>query len=171
MNGNVRRWKPMNQSTDILIVEDRGIIAAKIKRELHRAGLSVAGMAATQAAALKLAGQSRAGAAILDIDLGGQTGYPVAEVLRSRGIPFVFLTGYSHVAVPPPWQDVPLVEKPFEAATLIRCLHLAMAGGQVAPAEGRMVTPVILESWDRVRHLRDLLTEQRAWSEQYGLSQ
>jgi hypothetical protein len=38
--------------------------------------------------------------AVLDIDLAGEATYPVADVLRARGIPFVFATGYNLNALP-----------------------------------------------------------------------
>ena len=157
----------MDRSIDILIVEDRSIVAAKIKRELERAGFAIAGMAATQAAAMDLAERLKVQAAILDIDLRGQPIYPVADILYRRGIPFLFLTGYSHVAVPSPWQDILLVEKPFEPIALIRTLRSAMAGEAAQPAPERATTPAIQRAWDRVRHTRDILTEQRAWAEQH----
>ncbi len=157
----------VDEAAGILIVEDRSIVAAKIKRELERAGFAVAGMVASEPAALKLAGTLPLSAAILDIDLRGVPAYAVAEVLHARRIPFLFLTGYSQTAVPKAWQHVHLVEKPFPGEALIRALGLAMTGDRASAAADRAITPAIRRAWDRVRHARDIVTEQRAWVEQF----
>ena len=108
-------------------------------------------------------------AAILDLDLRGEATYPIADALRRRAIPFVFLTGYSHVAILPNWQEEQHVEKPFDGPTLIRALDAAIDRRRSPPAAERVITPTISRTWDRVRHMRDLLTEQRAWAEERGL--
>lgn len=158
----------MEQTAGILIVEDRSIVAAKVKRELERAGFAIAGLAATEAAALELAGTLPLRAAVLDIDLRGVPIYGVAEVLRGRGVPFLFLTGYSRTVVPAAWQRVHLVEKPFEGEAFVRVLGLAMTGHRAVVPKQRGATPAIRRAWDSVRHTRDILTEQRAWIEQLG---
>jgi len=156
------------EAPGILVVEDRAIVAAKVRRELERAGLRVAAVVATCEAAERLAETLPLGAAVLDLDLRGEPVFPVARALRRRRVPFVFLTGYSHVALPTAWQDVHHVEKPFEAAVLLRALAAAIRCERAPAMEERLVTPAIRRAWDRVRHSRDLVTEQRAWAEQFG---
>ena len=156
----------------ILVVEDRGIVAAKVARALTGAGHAVAGMAPTLREAFKQAG-ALAGdldAAVLDIDLRGETVYPFAAALRDRGVPFVFLTGYGAPAVAACWRNVIRVEKPFEAATLLRALGDAMAGrgAEPRPGEPAVVTPTIRRAWDTMRHTRDIITEARAFRELLG---
>ena len=50
--------------------------------------------------------------ALLDINLGGQMVYPVADALRAQGVPFLFATGYDAQATLPAYADVPRAEKP-----------------------------------------------------------
>ena len=50
--------------------------------------------------------------AILDIGLDDKKVYPVAEVLRGRGIPFVFVTGYEAWVIPNGFANVPVAQKP-----------------------------------------------------------
>jgi hypothetical protein len=50
--------------------------------------------------------------AILDIKLGDELVYPLADALRDRGVPFIFATGYDASAIPKVYKDVPLMEKP-----------------------------------------------------------
>ena len=52
--------------------------------------------------------------AILDINLNGQPCFPVCGVLSARRIPFIFLTGYPHAAIPIEYRGAPLMGKPFE---------------------------------------------------------
>lgn len=153
----------------VLVVEDRGIVAAKVQRVLSAAGYVVVGLAPTLASALAQLDRFADGldAALLDIDLRGEPAYPVAAVLRDRGIPFVFLTGYGALAVAEPWQGVPRVEKPFEAAALLRAVADALAGKPAdrAPGAAGVATPAIRRAWEAMRHTRDIVTEARAYRE------
>jgi CheY-like chemotaxis protein len=56
--------------------------------------------------------------AVLDINLDGCTSFPVADVLRERGIPFTFITGYGAAGLEPPYDAWSVVKKPFDAAML-----------------------------------------------------
>jgi DNA-binding response OmpR family regulator len=160
----------MTSEGGVLIVEDRSIIASKVRRELERSGFPIAGMVANVMDAAWLAETLTLKAAVLDVDLRGEPVYPVAETLRRRGVPFLFLTGFDHHAISPAWQHVLLVEKPFEGVTLTKALAAAIAGERASPVKTRSTTPAIRTAWDRVRHTRDLVTEQRAWAEQCSFS-
>lgn len=118
----------------VLVAEDSGLIAGKIALVLRRAGCVVVGPAATLAAGLGLVRDdpARIEAALLDIDLRGEPAYPLAEALRGRGVPFLFLTGYGRLAVPECWRDTARLEKPFEAPALLEALRRLVAGGPAA---------------------------------------
>jgi hypothetical protein len=70
--------------------------------------------------------------ALLDINLRGEPLYPLAEALRARGVPFLFLTGYESLAIPEAWRGAPRIEKPFEAATLLGALAHLLAGAPLS---------------------------------------
>jgi len=70
-------------------------------------------------------------AAILDINLAGTLVYPVAEELSSRGIPFVFVTGYGVESIDKRFSDIPVLQKPIERETLQRIF----TNGNAAAAE------------------------------------
>jgi hypothetical protein len=57
-------------------------------------------------------------AVILDINLDGEMSYAVADELTSRGIPFVFSTGYGGEELPYGYEGVPLLKKPFRRSGL-----------------------------------------------------
>jgi len=65
--------------------------------------------------------------AILDINLGQTTSFPVAQELRSRSIPFVFATGYGENAqLPEELAGVPIVHKPYSRNTIVSALTSLM---------------------------------------------
>lgn len=51
--------------------------------------------------------------AILDVNVGGQEINPVAEAIARRGLPFLFVSGYSATVLPAQFSGVPLLRKPF----------------------------------------------------------
>jgi FixJ family two-component response regulator len=66
---------------------------------------------------------------VLDVNLGDHTSAPVAEALRSRGVPFVFATGYGDsVMIPDSLKNVPVVRKPYGDATLAAAIAGVMRG-------------------------------------------
>lgn len=97
----------------VLVVEDEMMLAMLVEDILSDAGYHVL-KAARVAAALELAqGDQHIDVALLDINLGGKEVFPVAELLRSRGIPFIFASGYGQPGVPPEYRDCPVLHKPY----------------------------------------------------------
>ena len=60
--------------------------------------------------------------AILDVNLGGEKAFPVADALKARGIRFVFSTGYDEWALPDAYKDVPRCEKLIDMRRLAQTL-------------------------------------------------
>ena len=97
----------------VLVVEDEYLIAEDLREQLLSCGADVLGPVACVADALALlADGAEPDLAILDIGLGGEKVYPVADALRTRGIPFVFATGYDVWVIPKRYADDPRTEKP-----------------------------------------------------------
>jgi DNA-binding LytR/AlgR family response regulator len=107
-----------------LVVEDEYVIATDIAVSLNALGVEVAGPVASVAEALALleSNGDRLDGAVLDINLGNERVFPVADVLRGRGIPFVFTTGYDAAVVPNSYSDVPRCEKPVDERRLVHVL-------------------------------------------------
>ena len=83
----------------ILLVEDEAMVALMMEDMLEDLGCEVAasfGVVGEALAWLNEPGHAIDGA-VLDVNLGGQTVFPVADVLLANGTPFAFLTGYSAV--------------------------------------------------------------------------
>ena len=75
--------------------------------------------------AMMLAKQADFDVAILDVNLNGQPISPVVEILRARGLPFVFATGYGQRGVPEPYRQTPTLQKPFQTEALAKAIEAA----------------------------------------------
>jgi CheY-like chemotaxis protein len=107
----------------ILVVEDEGLVAMLIEDLLDDAGCEVAGSVGSVAQAIAwLEAGGEADAALLDVNLGGEPVWPVADALAARGVPFAFTTGYDHLDEPR-FQNAPLLGKPIKAARLEEMLR------------------------------------------------
>jgi CheY-like chemotaxis protein len=100
----------------IMIVEDEALIAMVLVDHLQELGLVAVGPFSRVADALKVDGE--VDAAILDVNLAGESVYPVADMLKARGVPFLFMTGYGSASIDPRFADVPVLQKPIEAKSL-----------------------------------------------------
>jgi CheY-like chemotaxis protein len=106
----------------LLVVEDTFLIAEALSATLQGCGCQVVGPVAHLEQGLDFARNAALDGAVLDIDLAGKLCLPIAAVLSERGIPYVFVTGYSADALPAKYRGVPRLEKPFEPAELEQML-------------------------------------------------
>src|SRR5215472_14624237 len=121
----VREWRR------ILVVEDNFLVATLLEEILESVGWQVVGPVAHLTAALDAAANKDFDAAVLDVNLGGQTVYPVAELLDARRVPFVFVTAYGREALPPLFCGRPHLGKPFLPGELIGTVaHLITPGAE-----------------------------------------
>jgi DNA-binding response OmpR family regulator len=111
----------------VLVVEDETMIAMLVEDMVQDFGSEVVGPATRMDEALHLARSAELDAAILDINLGGAVVFPVADVLRARGIPLIFSTGYGASGLPPRFLDCPTLRKPFSHEALGEILGNALA--------------------------------------------
>ena len=102
----------------VMIVEDEALVALVLADQLADMGLSVVGPCSSVAEAKLVADKGDFEAAILDVNLGGELVYPVADLLSSRGIPFVFVTGYGRESIDRRFASTPVLEKPVERELL-----------------------------------------------------
>lgn len=114
-----------------LVLDDEFLIALDIQQTLEAAGAAnVISVGNASEAMDLLAKNNRFDLAVLDIKLGDATGNSttVAVALAEQGTPFVFLTGMRADEVAVQFADVPVVEKPYQSATLINALRQALMG-------------------------------------------
>lgn len=121
----------------VLVVEDEALIAMLIEDALEELGCTLVAVAANLTDALDKAAALDIDVAILDVNLNGREVFPVAELLASCGLPFVFSTGYGAAGVPAAFAAAPVLGKPFEQADVGRTLRLALRDARDKPAAGR----------------------------------
>ena len=98
----------------VLLVEDHFPLAVNLADVAVQSGADVIGPVATVADALHLIDQvPEIDAAVLDVNLGQEAIFPVADALRARKVPFVFSTAQERSQLPERFRDVPLCAKPF----------------------------------------------------------
>jgi DNA-binding NtrC family response regulator len=112
----------------VLIVEDETLVAMLLEDMLADHGCVVAGTADRIAQAMALIKDDSLviEAAILDVNLGGEASFPLAEILAAKGVPFVFATGYGVGGLPEAWRDRPTLQKPFSLDEVARMLRQAI---------------------------------------------
>jgi CheY-like chemotaxis protein len=105
-------------SLRILVVEDNLLTADTIQDLLETHGCEVVGPVPTVAEALDLIARTVLDGAVLDIRLGDQMSFPVAAALIERDIPFLFLTGYDDLVIPPQFSGRRRLDKPVDMRQL-----------------------------------------------------
>lgn len=98
-----------------LLVEDNLIIALDAEEMLIRLGAEGVDVAASVRDALTLIDRQAPDFAVLDVNLTGETSFPIAERLKQANVPFVFATGYGDdLALPKEFKGAKIVSKPYE---------------------------------------------------------
>ena len=120
----------------VFVVEDEGLVAFFIEDMLTEMGHEVGAVASRMQEALELATTGAFDLAIVDVNLDGQPSYPIAEILRERGVPFVFATGYGAKGLDPKFVDSPVLGKPFVMADLQKLLPTLLNRGSLISAKG-----------------------------------
>jgi len=85
---------------------------------VQEAGYAVLGPERSVAEAQKLLGRVKIDLALLDIRLGGETVFPITEMLEAMGVPFIFITGNPDL-LPAEYSERPFLAKPWTTATLL----------------------------------------------------
>lgn len=107
----------------ILVVEDEYMIAEEIVEELSNVDAQALGPVARVSDAFHLIEtEERIDAALLDVNLGHETIWPVVDLLIARGVPLVLATGYDVGAIPKAYAHLLRCEKPVTGQNLTRAL-------------------------------------------------
>ena len=106
----------------ILLVEDEYFIAMELAATVAELGVEVVGPVGRLGPARELARTEPLQGAVLDIDLGGQPSFPLAEELMERGVRLIFVTGFDATILPEKFRHVPALTKPVNQAALRRLL-------------------------------------------------
>lgn len=117
------------QGLRMLIVEDEAMIAMLVEDMLADLGCTVVDIAGSVEQGLRLAepGKTAIDAAILDVNVGGEKVFPVADALAAQGVPFVFATGYGLAGLDGRYENRPVLAKPFRREALEKSLASALS--------------------------------------------
>lgn len=105
------------------------LVADVLAEELGDAGCEVVGPVSRLQAAMRMAREEQLDGALLDVNLAGERSFPVAAILRERGIPFIFLTGYAEDAILPEFRASPCLMKPFRSEEMTRLVGSSFRHG------------------------------------------
>lgn len=107
--------------TRILLVEDEPLVAMMMTGFLDQLGCVTLGPCTTRFEAIAFLKEQAVDAAILDVNLGGDSVYQVADALIQLGLPFAFVTGYGRESIDSRYADAVVLQKPigFEDLRLV----------------------------------------------------
>ncbi|WP_437181886.1 response regulator [Rhodoplanes serenus] len=127
----------------VLLVEDEALIGMMMHDLLIDLGVAVVGPVRSVAEASSAVAAGEFDCAILDLNLGQETVYPVAATLKRKGVPILFATGYGSESVDRAFADVPVMQKPVARETLADMLrdHLAAATPSMAAPPAAAAQP------------------------------
>ena len=112
----------------VLVLEDSALMAELTKDVLLDAGAIAVETRQSVAGALQMLASQDVDLACLDVDLGSEDSFPVADALIARCIPFVFVTGSRPEVLPLRHRHQPFVRKLRIAAELVPACRAATAG-------------------------------------------
>ncbi|MBC7139104.1 MAG: response regulator [Defluviimonas sp.] len=123
----------MLEGKKIMVVEDEALLALDLAMTMEELGAAVVGPCYRLGPALDLVKSMKVDGAILDVDLNGETVFPLARFLEEQGVPFVFHTGRADpVSLLAAFKQALICTKPSTPERIAACLAEALA----APAPG-----------------------------------
>ena len=114
----------------ILLVEDEAMIRMMVVDMLEELGHTIAAEAGHLDKAIELGRSADFDLAILDVNLNGEMITPAAELIKARGVPLIFATGYGAAGVPEAFKGCPALQKPFE----FKALEAAISSIRLSPS-------------------------------------
>lgn len=114
---------PSVAGTRVLVVEDEPLLVMMLEDMLEQLSCDVVGVAPRLSQAKTLLATRQFDCALLDVNLAGESVYPLAQHLAERGVPFVFVTGYDKLEMLKRFRGRPMLRKPFTTEALARVLR------------------------------------------------
>ncbi len=121
----------MRDASDlVMIVEDVALLGLELADVFARNGVKVMGPLATPAHAILHIERGNVGAAVLDVMLGEEDVYAVAERLVQHGIPFAVTTARPRSTLRPPLSNAPYFTKPYDPRAVATAVLALMEGAE-----------------------------------------
>ena len=107
----------------VMIVEDEYLLASALQDAVEQMGAEVVGpFARVQQAMQSIDAGELPDVGLLDVNLGSEYSYPLADALARLGIPAVLITGYDTSALPEAYRSLSYLRKPFDMASITSAL-------------------------------------------------
>lgn len=119
----------------LLCLEDEALLAMLLEDSLVDQGCTCL-MAHDVATAMAIVERGGFDVAVLDVNVGGELSFPVAQALLARGIPLLFTTGYGSADMPAEMQGCAMLPKPYDPERLVAALALTISPGISASGKG-----------------------------------
>jgi CheY-like chemotaxis protein len=111
----------------VFVVEDEALVSMLIQDLLIDSGCDIAGSASGFDEALRKVDSIDFDVAILDINLNGKESFAIADAIATKGIPYLFSTGYGRAGLPDSYRDSIVLQKPFRQKEMLQALATALA--------------------------------------------
>lgn len=118
------------QPSQVLIVEDEPLVLMDLEDRLTAMGYRVVGKATNLDRGCVLARDLDIDFAVLDVNLAGANSAAIADELCSRGVPFIFVTGYTKSGIAERYRNCVSVAKPYETTALQQALQHVLGAKQ-----------------------------------------
>ena len=106
-----------------LIVEDNMLISLDAEQLMLDRGMAKVFMASNVAEARKIIAEEPIDIALLDVNLGSETSFPLVSNLNAKDVPFVFVTGYGErIDLPAEAGGAVAIKKPFARDQLVAAI-------------------------------------------------
>jgi two-component sensor histidine kinase/two-component SAPR family response regulator len=102
----------------VLIAEDEPLVAMMMEDVLVKLGFNVVGPFGRLVDATAAARKRRIDAAVLDVNLGGELVFPLAQTLAESNTPIIFVTGYGPERIDKRFSSSPVLQKPLQVEAL-----------------------------------------------------
>ena len=111
----------------VLVVEDDYLLADDLKKELEAHGTKVVGPIANLGVAQDQVSRGGFDVAVINVRLGNELTWSIADELMRGNIPFAFVTGYGAGAVLERFRYIVRWEKPYEMSKFIEDIRMLCA--------------------------------------------
>ena len=116
---------PLN-GLDVLLVEDESLVSFLLEDMLKELGAGDVRTANRLDAGFTRAAEKTPALAVLDVNLGGQPIFPLAQKLAAQRVPLVFITGYGRSGLGKEWDGYEVLQKPLTVEQLETCVRRAL---------------------------------------------
>lgn len=128
----------------VLVAEDDAFQALDIMNVLEEAGAEVLGPAITLKAAQAFVKSSVVDCAVLDVKLGADLVFPVAQTLQEKGVAIVFQTGSSDLAgIKARWPEAQVLRKPVTRRRLLEAVIMMHGKRRLRCADWSINSPTL----------------------------